>query len=202
MPDWTGNPVNSPKRTTDDRLPAPPLCKSRTPGQKTRHTQEYAAKCVKCHEIFFIRAVRGDVWGRCGAANQPGRCTRIRTHTKYDLKWNKIKLKKIKKTGSQQRFKVDFGEIGEPVVISDALVVDCALTGLLPPAPPANPAFPVRPLAQTAGHANTLSPLMFSREGGGGGGTQQGSVSVAPLRHRAASELLWGWVTPLIPVLL
>ena len=84
-----------------------------------------------------------------------------RTHTEHGFKW----LKK-KKTGSQQRFKVDLGEIGEPVVISDALVVDCALTGLLPPAPPANPAFPVRPLAQTAGHANTLSPLMFSREGG------------------------------------
>lgn len=50
------------------------------------------------------------------------------------------------------------------MLISDALVVDCALTGLLPPAPPASPAFPLRPLAQAAGHANPLSPLMFSRE--------------------------------------
>ena len=124
--------------------------------------------------------------------NQPGRCTRIRTHA-HRTRFQMIKKKK-KKTGSQQRFKVDLGEIGEPVVISDALVVDCALTGLLPPAPPANPAFPVRPLAQTAGHANTLSPLMFSREGGEKKKkkTQQGSVSVAPLRHRAVSELLWG----------
>lgn len=34
-----GNPVNSPKRTTDDRLPAPPLCKSRTPDTNVSHTR-------------------------------------------------------------------------------------------------------------------------------------------------------------------
>lgn len=78
----------------------------------------------------------------------------------------------------------DFGGIG--VVISDALVVDCALTGLLPPAPPANPAFPVRPLAQTAGHANLLFPLMFSKKEK----KAQRCGSVALLRHRAASNLL------------
>lgn len=55
-------------------------------------------------------------------------------------------------------------DIGVSVGTSDALVVDCALTGLLLPAPPAGPAFPVRPLAQTAGHANPTFPLMFSRK--------------------------------------
>lgn len=45
---------------------------------------------------------------------------------------------------------------------SDALLVDCALTGAAHAAPPAGPAFPARPLAQTTGHANPTLPLMFS----------------------------------------
>lgn len=115
-------------------------------------------------------------WRRRGAANQPGRRS-LHTHKHAGTIFKK---KKILKAGSlsyscnqsdifpkRHRLGVsgggaDFGGIG--VVISDALVVDCALTGLLPPAPPANPAFPVRPLAQTAGHANLLFPLMFSRK--------------------------------------
>lgn len=140
-------------------------------------------------------------WRRRGAANQPGRRS-LHTHAHTHKHAGTIFFKKIKKAGSlsyscnqsdifpkRHRLGVsgggaDFGGIG--VVISDALVVDCALTGLLPPAPPANPAFPVRPLAQTAGHANLLFPLMFSKKEK----KAQRCGSVALLRHRAASNLL------------
>lgn len=124
------------------------------------------------------------------------------THTHTHINTQAQFFKKIKKAGNlsyscnqsdifpkRHRLGVsgggaDFGGIG--VVISDALVVDCALTGLLPPAPPANPAFPLRPLAQTAGHANLLFPLMFSKKEK----KAQRCGSVALLRHRAASNLL------------
>lgn len=125
------------------------------------------------------------LWKRCTEAtwcpDQPGGCSYANTTPILSYSCNQTQRKKEHRPPVSSVISV---VTVVSVVISDAVVVDCVhLLGLLPPAPPANPAFPVRPLAQTAGHANLLSPLMFSRNERK---KLKVLVSAAPLRHCAA----------------